>query len=193
MGGGGRWVGGPPGAGQDHPLQLAVGKTGPGSRGSGWRRWQGAPWRGCGLRAGDGCDPRQGATEGAGVWAGAAEAVVAGPWGRRPGWGFRTPGGAVVRGSRAPLAATQSSEPDHSPEPRRGPGSHRVPRAARCLNGGKKSFEAVFSHRVHMSSFLLMCWFLWGRRAAVSAPGEGASGGLQGIKCFVEPGRSGGA
>ena len=89
MGGGGRWVGGPPGAGQDHPLQLAVGKTGPGSRGSGWRRWQGAPWRGCGLRAGDGCDPRQGVTEGAGVWAGAAEAVVAGPWGRPPRLGLQ--------------------------------------------------------------------------------------------------------
>ena len=183
---------GPPGAGWDHPLQPAVGKTGPGSRGSGWRWQLGAPWRGCGLQAGDGRDPRQGATEGGCVWAAGRRGGGRRPPGRPPRLGLQN--GRWQCCPRLEGVAGRDPELRARPQPRagRGLGSDRIPRAAWCLNGGKKSFEAVFSHRAHMSPFLFVCWFLWGQRAAVSALGEGASGSLQGIKHFAEPGRSGG-
>ena len=122
----------------------------------------------------------------------AAEAVVAGTLGRPPRLGLQDSRWRCC--PRLEGVAGRDPELRARPQPRarRGLGSHRIPRAAWCLNGGKKSFEAVFSHRAHMSPFLFLCWFLWGQRAAVSAPGEGASGSLQGIKHFAEPGRSGG-
>ena len=156
------------------------------ARGSGWWRWPGAPWRGCGLRAGDGHDPRQGVTEGAGVGRGCRGG------GRRPPRSAAQAGAAGHQVALLPVARGCRWPGPRAPSQTTARSLGGAPRAARCLNGGKKSFEAVFSHRAHMSSCLFMCWFLWGRRAAVSALGKGASGGLRGIKCFAEPGRSGG-